>query len=260
MTPQLQTLADGLWQAHLGGAPTAPLAGLGLPDAYAVAARNHARRLAAGDTPVGRKIGHANPANWPAQGLTAPSWGWLYAGTCWTDRMPSAAAQWREPKVELELVLRLGATPAADLPATDTAGWAACVDAIALGLEFVDRPYPQWGGSVADSVAAGGVHAGLFVAPWQAWPAEGGLACTRLSAALTVGDTTQRGGSALVMGSPLRAVALLQASLAAQGAPLLQAGEWITTGALAPALPWRLGQAIQAQIDDGAELRPSLSL
>jgi 2-keto-4-pentenoate hydratase len=260
VSPQLQTLADALWQAQQGGTPAEPLPGLSLPDAYAVAACNYARRLAAGQAPVGRKIGHANPANWPAQGLTAPSWGWLYASTCWADRMPSTAASWREPKVELELVLRLGTTPAANLPATDTAGWSACIDAIALGLEFVDRPYPQWGGSVADSVAAGGVHAGLFLAPWQGWPADGALACTRLSAELTVGDTTQRGGSALVMGSPLRAVALLQASLAAQGAPLLQTGEWITTGALAPALPWRLGQAIRAQIDDGAGLRLTLSL
>jgi len=46
----------------------------------------------------------------------------------------------------------------------------------------------------------------------------------------------------------LNALARLMSLLADQGAPPLQAGEIVTTGALAPALPLRPGQDLQARL------------
>lgn len=249
MNPILQHLADSLDAARCGDALAQPLPGLTLTEAYRVAAHNHQRRLTAGDRPVGRKIGHTNPANWPAQGIDAPSWGWLYAATTWQGRPLPTGKAWREPKVELELVLRLREAPPPSAEAIDLPQWADCIDTVALGLEFVDRPYPAWGGSVADSVAAGGVHAGLWIGEAQAWPADGVEALGRLTAVLKVGDSHSEGGSAWVLGHPLEALARLHQVLALQGAQALQAGEWITTGALAPALPYPAGTTLAARID-----------
>lgn len=132
------TLADFAAQLRSGSA--LPWPGLSLDQAYAVAASNH-RLRAAQDAPVGRKIGHTNPAHWAAQGIAAPSWGWLYASS----------------------------------------------------TRPIERAQP------------------------------------------------------LVLGSPLAALGRLMALLAEQGAPPLQAGEIVTTGALAPALPWT-GAALRAEI------------
>lgn len=218
-----------------------PLPALGLADAYRIAARRHALRLATGDHAIGRKIGHTNTANWAAQGLQAPSWGWLYARSTAPLGGELALGDWREPKVELECVLRLG---------TDGQP-----DAMALGLEIVDRPYPSWDISVADSIAAGGVHAAMRVGPWR--PLDAAL-LGDLRAELRVGDARSEGGSQLVFGSPLTALARLMALLAEQHAPPLQAGEIITTGALAPALPLRAGQTLSGAVAGLGELRMTL--
>jgi 2-oxo-3-hexenedioate decarboxylase len=218
-----------------------PLPGLELADAYQIAARRHALRLATGDRAIGRKIGHTNTASWAAQGISAPSWGWLYERSTAPagDELDSSA--WREPKIELECVLRLGADGRPE--------------AMALGLEIVDRPYPSWAISVPDSVAAGGVHAAMRIGAWQ--PLDAAL-LGDLQAELQVGDARSEGGSPLVFGSPLTALARLMALLAEQGAPPLRAGEIITTGALAPALPLRAGEKLQARINSLGELRMTL--
>lgn len=229
----LQALADALWDARHGGA-TAPVPrGLSLEDAYAVAARNHARRLRAHEQAVGRKIGHTDTANWPQQGIQAPSWGWLYAAS--TDFLGSqlTLGGWRQPKAEVELVLRLGADRRPD--------------AMALGLEIVDTPYPDWDFPVAASVAAGGVHAALLHGPWM--PLDPRADLSTLRACLTVGAQRSEGGSERVLGSPLRALEALAALLDEQEALPLQPDEIVTTGALAPALPLRPGQRCVARIE-----------
>lgn len=232
---ELESLAARLQAGEL----VSPLPGLRLAQAYQVAALRHQLRLDAGDRAIGRKIGHTNTANWAAQGLCAPSWGWLYESSTEAAGDTLAVDGWREPKVEIECVLRLSHTPASteELPG--------CVDAMAIGLEIVDQPYPNWGISVPDSVAAGGVHAAMRIGPWMPLDA---LALRELQATLQVGDARSEGGSAMVFGSPLDAVARLMALLAEQGAPPLQAGEIVTTGALAPALPLRAGTALRADI------------
>jgi 2-oxo-3-hexenedioate decarboxylase len=232
---ELETLAARLQAGEL----VSPLQGLTLEQAYQVAALRHQLRMDAGDNAIGRKIGHTNTANWPAQGLTAPSWGWLYESSTEVAGETLFVGAWREPKVELECVLRLSHTPAAveELPG--------CVDAMAIGLEIVDRPYPSWGISVPDSVAAGGVHAAMRLGPWMPLDA---VTLRELRATLQVGGSSSEGGSSLVFGSPLDALARLMDLLSEQGAPPLQAGEIVTTGALAPALPLHAGCSLQAEI------------
>ena len=233
------------------GGPPCPVPNLELAAAYASAQALHQRRLASGWRASGRKIGHTRRELWPALGLQAPSWGWLYAERMGPKWLPDLS-RCREPKVELEWVLHLGHTPAPD---ADLAALQACIDQVALGLEWVDRPYADWNIPVTASIAAGGVHLGLSLGPAQA-PGTGDWAA--LQAKLQIDDAVSEGGSALVLGSPLLALARLQALLCEQGQPGLQASEWITTGALAPALPVRAGQRLRAQISGLPTLEISL--
>ena len=104
----LETLAARLQAGEM----VQPLPGLTLSQAYEVAALRHRLRLDAGDTAIGRKIGHTNTVNWAAQGIDAPSWGWLYASSTESIGDTLSLSAWREPKIELECVLRLSRTPA----------------------------------------------------------------------------------------------------------------------------------------------------
>ena len=80
-TPErrLDAMAHELVAALGAGRRVAPLArregGLTLDAAYAVAGRVHARRLAQGERPVGRKIGFTNRALWPLFDAHGPMWG-----------------------------------------------------------------------------------------------------------------------------------------------------------------------------------------
>ena len=73
-------------------------------------------------------------------------------------------------------------------------------------------------------------------------------ALRELRASLRVGAARSEGGSRLVFGSPLNALARLIVLLAEMGAPSLTAGEIVTTGALAPALPLHAGETLAAEI------------
>lgn len=238
----MNTIADALWLARLRGSTVAVPEGLSLAQAYAVAEHNHARRLAEGAHAVGRKIGHTWPASWAAQGIAAPSWGWLYARSTAEMAPTLDLSAWREPKAEVELVLRLGLDRQPR--------------AMALGIEIVDRPYPSWDFPVAASIAAGGVHAALLHGPWQAFDlAKHGPLLKRLTARLQVGAATSEGSSERVLGSPLAALEALASLLQAQEALPLQPNEIVTTGALAPSLPVQAGDACEAALE-GLPLAP----
>src|SRR6185436_708604 len=55
--------------------------GLDLDAAYRVAAEVHARRMARGERPIGRKIGFTNRRIWDEYGVWAPIWGHVYDTT-----------------------------------------------------------------------------------------------------------------------------------------------------------------------------------
>jgi 2-oxo-3-hexenedioate decarboxylase len=49
--------------------------------AYAIAGEIHARRMARGEHPVGRKIGWTNRTIWQRFNVRAPIWGYMYDST-----------------------------------------------------------------------------------------------------------------------------------------------------------------------------------
>jgi hypothetical protein len=120
---------------------------------YRTAARLAARRAAAGGRPVGRKIGFTNTAIWDEYGVHAPIWGPVWDNTVrLSGPAPFDLSGLAEPRIEPEIVLRLASTPEPGLDATALAG---CVEAVALGFEVVQSPYPDWRFAAADAVAQG---------------------------------------------------------------------------------------------------------
>jgi 2-keto-4-pentenoate hydratase len=141
---------------------------------------------------------------------------------------------WFKPKAALEVALRLGANGEVEAPA--------------LGLESVDPRGHQCRFRVPAAIASGGVHAALLINPWQTFEPSMADGLRQLVARFQLGDSVTEGGSAAVLGSPLQSLASLREVLRAQGDPGLQAGDVITTGALAPSVLLSAGVAIQGSV------------
>jgi 2-oxo-3-hexenedioate decarboxylase len=238
--------------------------GFDLDAAYRVAADVHAKRVARGERPLGRKVGFTNRRIWDEYGVWAPIWGHMYDTTvrdlaAVADGFSIAALT--EPRIEPEIMFGLASAPK---PGMDDAAVLDCIEWVAHGFEIVQSIFPAWKFAAADSAAAYGLHGALLIGPRHAvaprreqWLAtlrdfEIDLLCDGV-----VGD---RSRSSFVLDGPVSAIRHLVDVLAHNASqPPLVAGEIVTTGTLTRALPMARGQTWSTQLRgvelDGIRLR-----
>ncbi len=223
-------------------------------DAYAVTAALRDMRVARGETPVGRKIGFTNRTIWAEYGVDRPLWGHVYDTTL-HDIGPGGqikVSHLPEPRIEPEIVFGLGRDME---PAASLAEIAASIAWVAHGFEIVQSIYPGWRFTVADCIADGGLHGGLFVGPQRAVSGserEGlAAALSRLTLSLSRnGEITDTGVGTNVLDGPVQALGHLATVLADDRLnPALRKGEVITTGTLTRAFPVVPGERWSTTID-----------
>lgn len=221
-----------------------------LEQAYDVAAEILHRRRAAGEIPVGRKIGFTNRGIWPEYGVNAPIWGYVYDATIRHAEDNAGMQSLRgalEPKIEPEIVLKLRNAPRPGMGEEELAD---SIEWIAHGFEIVHSVFPGWKFSVPDTIAAFGMHGVLIVGtPRHVRTIKGldrDLVRELRSFKVSLfrnGELRDSGAGANVLGSPLLALKHLVDVLAhlPQHKPL-SAGEIVTTGTLTAALPIHPGE------------------
>ena len=253
--PAASALTEEIAQEAFGllgsGRQVAPFStrhpGFGLAEAYRVTARVRALREAAGERPVGRKIGFTNRTIWDEYGVHAPIWGPVYDRTLFeleTAGEGFPLTGFAEPRIEPEIVLGLGRAPEPDM---DEAALLACLDWVAHGFEIVQSAFPDWRFTPADTVAAFGLHGALLVGPRRALDEErGGWLASLADFGIELscdGSLADRGHAANVLDGPLSALRHLVGLLADDPVnPPLAAGELVTTGTLTRAFPVAPGQ------------------
>jgi len=223
--------------------PMAPAARLSLPDAYRVSRAVADRRMARGETPIGRKIGFTNRTIWAEYGVDHPIYGPIYDSTVvFADESINSFSlgPFVQPRIEPEILFGLAGTPD---PAMDERELLGCLDWIAHGFEIVQSLFPDWRFAAADCVAAFGLHGALICGPrWSL----AGIAPDAASAALRSfsielfrdGSLVDEGRAANVLDGPLLALRHLVRTLADDAeAQQLGAGEIVTTGTLTRAFP-----------------------
>jgi 2-oxo-3-hexenedioate decarboxylase len=218
--------------------------GVSLRQAYAIA--GEVARLRGG-RPAGRKIGFTNRTIWPRYGVDAPMWGVMTDRTV-AEAGPEAVplAPLAEPRIEPEVALRLAEAPR---PGMDERALLGVVEWFAPAFEIVHSVFPGWRFTLADSVAAGGLHGRLLLGPAvPAGPWAQSLPAVRLHLSRD-GTEVETGEGTNVLGGPLSALRHLVETLAADGAPPLSAGEIVTTGTLTDAWPVRPGEHWQARFE-----------
>lgn len=239
-----------------------------LPAAYAAALAVRAARSAAGDIAVGYKVGFTNRTIWPRYQVYAPIWGtvWQSGLTLVDAAAPNAGVVSLdglcEPRIEPEVVFCLREAPP---PGCTPAQLVAAIAWAAHGFEIVHTHFPGWKFTAAQAAADAGLHGRLLVGRQVQLPA--GTSPELLMQALAglrlalYGDGVWRdeGVGANVLDGPVQALLhFVQELRATPGAPLLKAGDLITTGTLTDAYPVQSGQTWHTEIESSGPVAGQL--
>lgn len=224
--------------------PVRDLIGDDAATAYAVQGAGIARRIAAGGTVVGRKVGLTSLAVQAQLGVDQPDLGVLLDDMEVADGATVQAGRLLQPKVEAEIAFILGA----DLIESDLdeAQIRAAVDRVAAAIEIVDSRIAGWDITFADTVADNG-SSGLYALGAQTRtllevePVEVEMALTRN------GEVVSTGTGAACLDDPLKALAWLARTARDFGEPL-RAGQVILSGALGPMVAAAAGDTFEAHL------------
>ena len=256
LTPtQVTTYADQFLEARAKSTTLRPFpanAKISFADAYQIAREIQAKRIAAGEEQVGRKIGFANHALWNKYGRNAPIheliWTPLFSSTIrfmdQTHGVQSLAGA-LQPRLTPELIFKIGQTPSPDATVEEIAD---CLEWMAHGFEIVVCPFPKWEFNIADAIAAFALHGAFLIGePHQLASTSRhnlGSILANTSVSLSCDSTLLSAGfGSDFIESPLHAIWHLQQLLKDQpDTPTLQAGEIISTGTWTDLTPVKSGQ------------------
>ena len=248
---ELQAIAAEAFAALETGHQISPfsarISAFDLDSAYRVTAAIRRMREARREMPVGRKIGFTNRTIWAEYNVYEPIWGYVYNRT--VHDLAEIAGTFSlmglaEPRIEPEIAFKLALAPA---PGMDETALLACIDWVGHAFEIVQSIFPGWKFSVADTVAAFGLHGALLIGPRHSIAAHA-EDWSRMLSTFEIdlkrdGTVVDHGRAANVLGGPLSALRHLVDILARdQVNPPLAAGEIVTTGTLTHALPVSAGE------------------
>ncbi len=244
----IEQLGDSLFEALRANTVIDPISDnypeMTIEHAYQVQKRMTDRRVADGETIVGKKIGVTSRAVMNMLGVYQPDFGYM------TDRMivnegeTIAMSRMIQPKAEGEIAFLLKK----DLmgPGLTNADILAATEAVIPCFEIVDSRIRDWKIKIQDTVAD---HAscGLFVLGDNAVsPRKVDLSTCGMVLEKN-GEIIATGSGAAAMGSPVNAITWLANMLGSLGVPL-KAGEVVLSGALAAMFPCAAGDNFRVSI------------
>ena len=242
---QIAQLGEELYQALTQCRTVAPLTSrypdLCIEDAYAIQQKMLARRLAAGERVVGKKIGVTSAAVMNMLGVFQPDFGWLTDGMVYNEGEAIPASTLIQPKAEGEIAFVLKKTLKG--PGVTAADVLAATEGVMACFEIVDSRIQDWKIKIQDTVADN-ASCGVFVLGDR-------LVDPRDVDLVTVGmvlekngDIVATGAGAAALGHPANAVAWLANTLGQHGIAL-EAGEVVLSGSLGIMVPVTAGDSLR---------------
>jgi 2-keto-4-pentenoate hydratase len=240
-------VADALWRAQADGgrvpSPTATLPGLDLPGAYAIQEALVARLVAAGQRPIGWKVGMAGVIGRTAD-TPGPIYGRLLSGMSVAPGGTVSAEALHEPFAEGEIAFVLG--DALRGPGVEVAHVAAATAAVRPAIEIVARRLDADAAAVTDMVADNALCSHVVLGEPVA---HAGLDLRLVGVVMSrSGEIIATGAGASVLGDPARSVAWLANALAERGQHI-DAGDVVITGAVAGAHAAAPGDTFRVEFD-----------
>lgn len=242
---------DELYEALTSGKTVQPFTERGddisIEDAYHISLHMVKRRVADGDTIVGKKIGVTSKAVQEMLNVHQPDFGFI-TDTMWFqngDTISVADNRLIQPRAEGEIAFRLkkdlvgpGVTEQDVLEATE---------AVMPCFEIVDSRIHNWQIKIQDTVADN-ASCGVFVLGDQEVDPNRLDLPSLLMKVYKNGEQISEGMGSAVQGNPLTAVAWLANTLGEFGIPF-RAGEIILSGSLVPLEPVQPGDEMSLEID-----------
>jgi 2-keto-4-pentenoate hydratase len=240
-------VADALWRAQADGgrvpSPTATLPGLDLPGAYAIQEALVARLIAAGQRPIGWKVGMAGIVGRTAQS-PGPIYGRLLSGMSVDPGGTVSAGALHEPFAEGEIAFVL--RDPLQGPGVEAEDVRAATAGVRPAIEIFARRLDADASAVADMVADNALCSHVVLgAPVAADALDVRLIGMVMSRS---GEIIATGAGATVLGDPARSVAWLANALAERGQHI-EAGEVVITGAVAGAHAVAPGDTFTVEFD-----------
>jgi 2-keto-4-pentenoate hydratase len=249
LTSDVQSKAKALYRARADREPIAPFTDrepdLGMADGYAVQRELVTMLLADGDHVIGYKAGLTSAPMQRMFGVDTPDYGPVLASTRYANGDTIPLDTFIAPKVEAEIVFRLGRRLAG--PGVDLGQARAAIADVMAGLEIVDSRIENWRIKLADTIADLASNGAVVLADHAVPVADldsrlTGMVFTRN------GELEATGAGAAALGDPVAVVAWLANTLGAHGIAL-EPGHLIMTGALHAAVAMNPGDEFTAEFD-----------
>jgi 2-oxopent-4-enoate/cis-2-oxohex-4-enoate hydratase len=241
-------LGDELYEALTNCKTLTPLSTrhpeITIEDAYHIQERLIARRIAAGEKVVGKKIGVTSKAVMNMLGVGQPDFGWLLDGMIYNEGESIPIDTLIQAKAEGEIAFILKK----DLmgPGVSNADVLAATEGVMTCFEIVDSRIENWKIKIQDTVSDN-ASCGVFVLGDRLVdPSEVDLSTCGMILEKN-GEIVGTGAGAATMNSPVNAVAWLANTLGSLGIPL-KAGEVILSGSLAAMIPVVKGDNLRVTI------------
>ncbi|NMM82366.1 2-oxopent-4-enoate hydratase [Acidovorax sp. SRB_14] len=244
-TTQIESLGDELYEALQARRTVAPLTSrhpdITIEHAYAIQQRMLARRLAAGERVVGKKIGVTSAAVMNMLGVFQPDFGWLTDAMVYNEGQAIPANTLIQPKAEGEIAFILKKTLKG--PGVTAADVLAATEGVMACFEIVDSRIQDWKIQIQDTVADN-ASCGVFVLGDRLVdPRDVDLATVGMVLEKN-GEIVATGAGAAALGHPANAVAWLANTLGAHGIAL-EAGEVVLSGSLGIMVPVTAGDNLR---------------
>jgi 2-keto-4-pentenoate hydratase len=211
-------------------------------DTYEIQLLNIRRRLAAGATVYGHKVGLSSKAMQEMMGVDEPDYGHLLSDMVYSEDAPIPTSRFLLPRVEVEVGFILGE----DLPGEGCTvqDVLRCTEFIAPAIELIDSRIADWKIGLFDTISDNASSCGVILGKERVKPDE--LDVAAIDATLDInGARVAEGTSGAVLGDPTIAVAWLANKVASFGVRL-QAGHVVLPGSCTRAYDVKPGDDVVA--------------
>lgn len=242
-----QRIADDLARAEATAVaidpPVVSHPDLDVTDAYEIQLINIRRRLEAGASVAGHKVGLASEAMQKMMGVDEPDYGHLLDVMQYHEHTPIDATKFCYPRVEVEVGFILGA----DLPGAGCTNEdvIAAVEWVVPSIELIDSRIRDWKISLPDTIADNASSCGWVLGEQRVRISD--IDTGNIDATLHRNDELiAEGNSSAVLGHPLNAVSWLARKVESFGVRLRK-GDVILPGTATRAIDIRSGDHFVAQ-------------
>ena len=245
---RIEHCGDELYQALITRTPVAPLTerepAITVEDAYGIQLRMIQRRLDAGETVVGKKIGLTSKVVQDMLKVDQPDFGQMLSGMVVNEGEPILMSAMIAPKAEAEVAFILKH----DLqgPGVTAADVMRATECVLPCFEIVDSRIRDWKIRIQDTVADNASCGVMVLGGTRRSPRELDLVLAGMVLEKN-GEVISTSTGAAVMGSPFNTVAWLANKLGSLGLAL-KAGEVILSGSQSPLVPVKAGDSLSCYV------------